>query len=54
MTQEALATAAGISKPYLSQIETRQRAGTADVLSKIASALAVSVDDLIEPSADPS
>lgn len=49
MTQDALAAAAGISKPYLSQIETRQRVGTTDVLSKIASALAVPVDDLIEP-----
>ncbi|CAB3750865.1 XRE family transcriptional regulator [Burkholderia sp. MSh2] len=49
MTQDALAAAAGISKPYLSQIETRQRVGTADVLSKIANALAVPVDDLIEP-----
>ncbi|WP_412526105.1 helix-turn-helix domain-containing protein [Burkholderia lata] len=49
MTQDALASAVGISKPYLSQIETRQRVGTTDVLSKIASALAVPVDDLIEP-----
>nr|WP_233410086.1 helix-turn-helix transcriptional regulator [Burkholderia anthina] len=53
MTHDALAAAAGISKPYLSQIETRQRVGTIDVLSKVASALSVPVDDLIEPPAQP-
>ncbi|WP_257835032.1 helix-turn-helix domain-containing protein [Burkholderia glumae] len=48
LTQDALATAAGISKPYLSQIETRQRVGTTDALAKIARALSVSVSVLIE------
>ncbi|KGU99608.1 helix-turn-helix domain-containing protein [Burkholderia pseudomallei] len=48
MTQDALAAAAGISKPYLSQIETRQRVGTRDVLAKIASVLTVPLDALIE------
>lgn len=48
MTQDALAARAGISKPYLSQIETRQRMGTTDAMSKLASVLDVPVDDLIE------
>ncbi|WP_246797464.1 helix-turn-helix domain-containing protein [Burkholderia perseverans] len=47
LTQDALATAAGISKPYLSQIETRQRAGTTDALAKIACALSVSISELV-------
>ncbi|ACR28365.1 helix-turn-helix domain-containing protein [Burkholderia glumae] len=52
LTQDALATAAGISKPYLSQIETRQRVGTTDALVKIAHALNVSIAVLIEPTAE--
>ena len=47
MTQEALAQAAGISKPYLSQIETGKRTGTAEVLVAIADALGVTVDDVM-------
>ena len=46
MTQQALADVAGISKPYLSQIETGERDGHA-VLSKIAEALNLSVDEII-------
>ncbi|SMG00345.1 helix-turn-helix domain-containing protein [Burkholderia singularis] len=52
MTQDALAAGAGISKPYLSQIETRQRVGTTDVLSKIAGVLAIPIDHLIEQPAN--
>jgi DNA-binding XRE family transcriptional regulator len=48
MTQDALAAAVGISKPYLSQIETRQRAGTAELLKKLAAALEVPMDVLVE------
>jgi DNA-binding XRE family transcriptional regulator len=47
MTQEALAQAAGISKPYLSQIETGKRTGTAEVLVAISDALGVTVDDVM-------
>jgi len=36
LTQQQLATAAGISTPYLSQIESGKRTGSADVLSAIA------------------
>lgn len=48
MTQDALAAAADLSKPYLSQIENRKRDGTVDVLQRIASALQVPMDMLVE------
>lgn len=47
LTQQQIADTAGISKPYLSQLETGQRKGTAEVLAAIARALNVSLDDLI-------
>ena len=47
MTQQELAQVAGISKPYLSQIETGKRTGTAEVLVAIADALGITVDDLM-------
>lgn len=47
LTQQQLADAAGISKPYLSQIESGKRKGTAEVLAAIAKALDLSVDDII-------
>ena len=46
LTQDALAAKAGISKPYLCQIETRKRVGALKTLQAIAGALAVSVNDL--------
>lgn len=49
LTQQVLADAAGISVPYLSQIETGQRQGSADVLVALANALGVAVDDIVEP-----
>jgi DNA-binding XRE family transcriptional regulator len=48
MTQQQLADAAGISKPYLSQIETGKRTGTTEILSAIAKALEVSLDEVVE------
>lgn len=48
LTQQKLADAAGISKPYLSQIETGKRKGTTEILSAIAKALEVSLDEVIE------
>lgn len=42
-----LAAAAGLSQPYIVQIEGGTRAGTAESLAKIAAALGVAVDDLI-------
>ena len=47
-TQQQLSEAAGISKPYLSQIETGKRTGTTEVLSGIAKALALTIDDIVE------
>jgi len=46
LTLEALAQAAGLSKGYLSQIETGKRVGTIDTLKPIAAALGVTLDDL--------
>lgn len=48
LTQQQLADKAGISKPYLSQIETGKRKGATDILSAIAKALDVSLDDVVE------
>ena len=47
LTQEQLSQAAGISKPYLSQIETGKRTGTTEVLSAIANALDLTLDDIV-------
>jgi DNA-binding XRE family transcriptional regulator len=49
LTQQRVAEAAGISKPYLSQLESGQRKGTTEVLQAIAKALNVSLDDLVIP-----
>jgi DNA-binding XRE family transcriptional regulator len=48
LTQETLSEAAGISKPYLSQIEGHKRTGTTKVLSAIAKALDVPLSVLAE------
>ena len=48
MTQQQLADAVGISKPYLSQIETGKRIGATEILSAIAKALDVSLDEVVE------
>lgn len=48
LTQQQLAHQAGISKPYLSQLESGKRRGTTDVLKRIALALDVSLEDLVE------
>ena len=47
LTQQQLAEAAGISVPYLSQIESGKRKGTVEVLSAIAKALGLSLDDVV-------
>jgi DNA-binding XRE family transcriptional regulator len=46
LTQDALATQAGISKAYLCQIETGKRKGAIKTLRAIATALGLTVDDL--------
>ncbi len=47
LTQAQLARAAGISPPYLSQLERGRRAGTTEVLARLAAALSLTLDDLI-------
>jgi DNA-binding XRE family transcriptional regulator len=47
LTQQALAVRAGISKSYLSQIETGKRQGTVETLKAIAVALDVPADVLM-------
>lgn len=49
LTQQQLADSAEISKPYLSQIETGKRTGTTNVLSAIAKALDVSLEQIAKP-----
>jgi DNA-binding XRE family transcriptional regulator len=46
MTQEALALAADVSKPFISQIESGKREGSMGTLKKLASALGVAIDAL--------
>lgn len=46
LSVKALAEAAGITAPYLSQIETGAREGKIDTFKKIAAALRLSVDDI--------
>ena len=48
LTQQQLADKAGISKPYLSQIETGKRTGTTEILSAIAKSLDVSLEEVIK------
>ena len=47
LTQQQVAEAAGISKPYLSQLESGRRKGTTEVLQAVAKVLNVSLDDLV-------
>lgn len=46
MTQDALAAAASVSKPYISQMEGAKRVGSMATLKKLAQALGVSLDTL--------
>lgn len=47
LTQQQLAEAAGISTPYLSQLETSKRTGSTEVLTSIAKALKVTLDEIV-------
>lgn len=47
LTVSELAEAAGISQPYLSEIETGKKTGSVDVLKRIAKELRVDLDDLV-------
>ena len=46
LTQQELANRIGKSKPYVAKLEAGERTGTIDVLSKIAEALKVDLDQL--------
>lgn len=48
LTQRQLAAMAGISTPYLSQLESGKRTGTTEVLTAIANALNVTLDDIVK------
>lgn len=54
LTQQQVANAAGISVPYLSQIESGKRTGSAEVLAAIARELKLSLDDIVVSPATPS
>jgi DNA-binding XRE family transcriptional regulator len=47
LTQQQLADRARLSKPYVSQIESKSREPSLDALRRLAAALEVDVDDLI-------
>ncbi|PVY70799.1 helix-turn-helix protein [Tamilnaduibacter salinus] len=47
LTQEALGRSAGVGKSYVSQIESGRKTGSATMLSRLAKALNVDVDDLL-------
>jgi DNA-binding XRE family transcriptional regulator len=47
LTQKQLAENAGISNAYLSQLESGKRTGTADVLTAVAQALDLTVEDIL-------
>ncbi len=46
MTQQDLASESGISRPYLTEIETRKKDGSIRAIKSIAKALRVNVGDL--------
>jgi len=54
LSQAELATRAGISASYLSQLESDKRDGTMDVLSALAEALNVGLEDLVRRPGDKS
>ncbi len=47
LSQQELAERVNISVPYLSQLETRKRKGSLEVLKVIAKTLSISLDDVV-------
>lgn len=47
LSQQEIAESAGISVPYLSQLETNKRRGSVEVLSAIAKVLEVSLENIV-------
>lgn len=52
-SQAQLAALVGISRAYLTQIETGERTGTLEVTVALARALGCRIDDLVQPQRDP-
>jgi len=52
MTLQRLSEEAGVSHTYISQIETGDRAGTAKVWRKLATALGLDLDDIVPQEAE--
>jgi DNA-binding XRE family transcriptional regulator len=48
LTQQQLAERVGISKSYLSQLESGKRTGTVEALTAVAQALGLSLDDIVD------
>jgi transcriptional regulator with XRE-family HTH domain len=53
LSQEMLAGEAGMTRSYLSDLETEKSAATVDRLDRLAAALGVSASELIDESLDP-
>lgn len=47
LTQEALATSAGVGKSYISQLEAGRRSGSLGAMRRLAAALEVGIEDLL-------
>ena len=47
LTMKQLAEKAGVSAPFVSQIETGQREGSVETMRKLADVLKISLDDLV-------
>ncbi|WP_028491799.1 helix-turn-helix transcriptional regulator [Thioalkalivibrio sp. ALE19] len=47
LTQESLATAAGVGKSYISQLEAGRKSGSVDAMRRIAAILEVDIEDLL-------
>jgi DNA-binding XRE family transcriptional regulator len=50
MTQAALAKAAGTTQPHVADLESGKHGGSLEVMARIAKALKVKVDDLVDES----
>ena len=48
LSVKALAEKTGLAQPYISQVETGRRDGTVATLKKIAKALSITIDDLVD------
>ena len=48
LSGQQLAAASGVPQPYISDIELRKKPGSLDAFTKLAKALRVKIDDLVE------